>query len=241
MSSETPTSNSNSSNQTKTIVITVVAVIVFAAAIGNYLKNKKSTVEIDSDRDGIVDSLDNCPDEKGTVEYMGCPENNLATQEESPSENPSSNDRINEQAAPVEPQTSTINQPEASREIPTTKQDVIYNNRQAAPVQQQEVSEPEPAEVIVKNVAAKLKTDPGQNKISWNSELSKAKDLVLTISTASGLNFKKDVTGLTSYTFNPGSGEWQGKKCTVALTSSDPKISIDSSKLPNTFFNCSAD
>ena len=84
MSSETPTKDKASSNQTKTIVITVVAVIVFAAAAGNYLKNKKSTVETDSDRDGIVDSQDKCPDENGPVEFMGCPENSYAAQERPP-------------------------------------------------------------------------------------------------------------------------------------------------------------
>lgn len=241
MSSETPTKDKASSNQTKTIVITVVAVIVFAAAAGNYLKNKKSTVETDSDRDGIVDSQDKCPDENGPVEFMGCPENSYAAQEETPAVNSAANQQFEDQTTRAEKPTGISNPAESPRETPVSKQEVSFNDRQVAPIQQQEMATPEPAEVTIKNVAAKLKTDSGQNKISWNSELSKAKDLLLTISTASGLNFKKDVTGLNSYTFNPGSGEWQGKKCTVTLSSSDPKISIDNSKLPNTFFNCSAD
>jgi hypothetical protein len=58
-------------------------------------------------------------------------------------------------------------------------------------------------EVGVVKISAKLKTNSRSNSISWNSELSTAKELFLTISTASGLNFKKEVTGLSSYTFNP--------------------------------------
>jgi hypothetical protein len=96
-------------------------------------------------------------------------------------------------------------------------------------------------DIAKKNVPANLKVNVATNTISWNPELSKAIPLLITISTANGLNFKIDVTGGSSYVFNPASGEWRGKKCLVTLSSDDPKLVILDSKLPNIFFTCSAE
>jgi hypothetical protein len=96
-------------------------------------------------------------------------------------------------------------------------------------------------DIAQKNVPAKLTVHNAKNTISWNPELSKAKALLLTISTVNGLNFKMDVTGRSSYDFNPASGEWQGKKCSVTLSTDDTKFVIVDSKLTNIFFNCSAE
>ena len=243
---QNPGSNSNlgASGQTKTIVITVIAVIIVAAAAGNYFKNKKNDSTTDRDNDGIADTIDRCPDEAGTVEFSGCTTQSASTGNQSDSKSPTA---TSEKGSSEQNRTAT--QPDNNRmnQVATSQQPTSNrtNEVQTLPMQEfdNKMTEAKPIEeeITVKNVSAKLKANSGANTISWNSELSKAKDLLLTISTASGLNFKKDVTGLGSYTFNPGSGEWQGKKCTVVLSSSDPKIAIDNSKLPNTFFNCSAE
>jgi hypothetical protein len=235
-----------SSNQTKTIVITAVAVIVVAFAAGNYLKNKPSDAPSDRDNDGIVDQTDRCPDEKGTADLFGCP----ATGDGSTASAPTVTPNVAEDASSADLSANSNSAlPEKTQQQSVSTADQSMNKkmdvRQAVsnePANKVQAAEPTlPAPVEVKNVAARLKTNSGQNTISWNSELSKAKDLQLSITTASGLNFKKDVTGMSSYTFNPGSGEWQGKKCTVTLSSADPKVTIDNAKLPNTFFNCSAE
>jgi hypothetical protein len=237
-------SNSGASSQTKTIVITVIAVIIVAAAAGNYLKNKKSDSSNDLDKDGIADTIDKCPDIAGTVEFSGCPTDAEATADNSEMQSPTATSRRNEaesNKSVTQPEYNRQNQVATSQQPNSNRANEVQTAPMQEPVNRMTIVEPEPEEITVKNVSAKLKTNSGANTISWNSELSRAKDLLLTISTASGLNFKKDVTGLNSYTFNPGSGEWQGKKCTVTLSSSDPKIAIDNSKLPNTFFNCSAE
>ena len=195
----------------------------------------------DRDQDGILDNIDQCPDEKGAIEYGGCASSTsksgmAETQAPLPTEAPKSNATQPSVAMPK----NTASTPEPSQpKIVDARNTVAVEN--ALKTTTPELTTVPPAEPVAKNVSARLKTNSGQNTISWNSELSKAKDLQLSITTASGLNFKKDVTGMSSYTFNPGSGEWQGKKCTVTLTSGDSKIIIDNSKLPNTFFNCSAE
>jgi hypothetical protein len=240
-----PTSG-GSSNQTKTIVITAVAVIVVALAAGNYLKNKKSDAPSDRDNDGIVDQVDRCPDDKGTPDYFGCPAVETASETPnapSPSADTQPNNTVQSgsdansySSDKSQSQSATVAEQSTNKKVDIRP---AVSNEPAGKAQTAESVAPAPVEI--KNVSARLKTNSGQNTISWNGELSKAKDLQLSITTASGLNFKKDVTGMSSYTFNPGSGEWQGKKCTVTLSSADPKITIDNAKLPNTFFNCSAE
>jgi hypothetical protein len=188
-----------------------------------------------------LDNIDQCPDEKGAIEYGGCASSTSKsgtadTQDPLPTEAPKSNAT---QPSVVMPKNATSTPESSQPKIADARNAVAVEN--ALKTTTPEPSTVLPAEPMAKNVSARLKTNSGQNTISWNSELSKAKDLQLSITTASGLNFKKDVTGMSSYTFNPGSGEWQGKKCTVTLTSGDSKIIIDNSKLPNTFFNCSAE
>lgn len=221
-----------------------IAAFVFAAAslVGVGCNTNNNNLA-DRDQDGILDNIDQCPDEKGAIEYGGCASSTSKsgtadTQTPAPTEAPKA--ATNQQTAAA--------QKNSNPAVPASQSDQAKatDSRNVAVTENaMKTATPEPAvtpsEPVAKNVSARLKTNSGQNTISWNSELSKAKDLQLSITTASGLNFKKDVTGMSSYTFNPGSGEWQGKKCTVTLTSGDSKIIIDNSKLPNTFFNCSAE
>ena len=229
--------------QTKAIAITIAVVVLAAISAGLYIKNQSKDSSNDRDNDGIADNIDRCPDEVGTIEFSGCANQNLSLDKNSESQNSSDNEKNNsEQNKDV-----ALAEKSRSNQVPTNQQSTSnkLNEVKTGPTQEPEnqitLPETNATENSVKNVAAKLKSNSGANKISWNPELAKGKDLLLTITTANGLNFKKDVTGLSSYTFNPGSGEWQGKKCTVSLSSSDPKIVIDNSKLPNTFFNCSAE
>jgi hypothetical protein len=236
-------SSNRLTNQTKAIAITAAVVILVAISAGLYIKNQIKDSSSDRDNDGIADNIDRCPDEVGTIEFSGCAYQNASLNESSQSL--STLDKEKNFAE----QNKNAKQDGKSRtnEVPSNQQSSSskLSEVKTGPTQQADnqitITETSATETSIKNVAAKLKSNSGANKISWNAELAKVKDLLLTITTANGLNFKKDVTGLSSYTFNPGSGEWQGKKCTVTLSSSDPKITIDNSKLPNTFFNCSAE
>jgi hypothetical protein len=233
----------SSANQNKSGILLIAVIILSVAFFGCIGCNSNNNNTADRDQDGILDNIDQCPDEKGSLEYKGCASSTpktdtAATQAPVPTQAPTS--AATQQAAPApKSSTSTVSasQPEPPKAMDARIGVIAENAMKTTAIE----TAPAPMEQAVKNVSARLKTNSGQNTISWNSELSKAKDLQLSITTASGLNFKKDVTGMNSYTFNPGSGEWQGKKCTVTLTSGDSKIIIDNSKLPNTFFNCSAE
>lgn len=231
------------SNQNKSGITHLAIIIIAAAALGGTGCNSNNNNLADRDQDGILDNIDQCPDEKGAIEYGGCasssPKTGTAdTQTPVPTEAPKTT--AIQQTAPIQKNSNTTvpaSQPDQAK-VTDSRNVAVAENAMKTVAPEPAVT---PAEPAAKNVSARLKTNSGQNTISWNSELSKAKDLQLSITTASGLNFKKDVTGMSSYTFNPGSGEWQGKKCTVTLTTGDTKVIIDNSKLPNTFFNCSAE
>jgi hypothetical protein len=238
-----PITTASGGNQRNSSAIIIVAVIVAAAAIGGYIYNSKNNNLADRDQDGILDNVDRCPDEKGAIEYGGC---NTSAEASNTASTPAlTATEASEAAAPQaasatqKNSTSTVAVKESAQpQVSDARNAVVDENSMKVTTIETATAPSEPA---AKNVSARLKTNSGQNTISWNAELSKAKDLQLSITTASGLNFKKDVSGMSSYTFNPGSGEWQGKKCTVTLTTGDTKIIIDNSKLPNTFFNCSAE
>jgi hypothetical protein len=225
------------------IVLFSIGVIIITVIVTLLFRTFNDSSSSDRDYDGIMDVNDRCPDEAGAIESLGCPAAIDSIPVSSDLESPTSNGSgyESEQNRNVsKPDNNNPNQVSTSPQPSVNRAEVLTTPIEE-PVNRVTIAEPDKEELIVKNVSAKLKTNSGANTISWNSELSKAKNLVLTISTASGLNFKKDVTGLSSYTFNPGSGEWQGIKCTVTLSSGDPIIAIDNPKLPNTFFNCSAE
>lgn len=242
---EKPPISSTAPKKTNSSAILIASVIAVALGIGGYLYQSSNNGILDSDNDGIADTVDRCPTEKGPLDMAGCPTGSIATNTsvEGQNETATTAQPVPQASkiptsAPIQKNTSEVESSNQSKQLinPENQSKISMDNASKG-ANQEAIS----TEQIVKNVSARIKTNPAQNNISWNQELSKAKDLQLSINSASGLNFKKDVTGLGSFIFNPGSGEWQGKKCTVSLTSSDPKIIIDNSKLPNTFFNCSAE
>ena len=101
--------------------------------------------------------------------------------------------------------------------------------------------EKEPIDKII-TVNCKIKFD-GKNRknlVSWNSELIKAENLTLFVKTAGGFSASYDVTGVSSYIYNPQNAKADRYQTTFTLSTNDPKFKLQTTQIVETEVSCSA-
>ena len=129
---------------------------------------------------------------------------------------------------------------------------VIKNTEQTSPKEKVEEpiivnTEPEkqidnnPKEEVI-SVNCKIKFD-GRNKrnlLTWNSNLEKADNLLLTAKSVGGFYAEYQVTGSSSFVYNPQSAKADKYQTTFTLSSTDKKFTLKSNQFTESEVNCSA-
>jgi serine/threonine protein kinase len=101
--------------------------------------------------------------------------------------------------------------------------------------------EKEPVDKIV-IVNCKIKFD-GKNKrnmLTWNSNLENADNLILTAKSVGGFYAQYNVTGTSSFVYNPQSAKADKYQTTFTLSTTDTKFSLSSNQLTESEVSCSA-
>lgn len=101
--------------------------------------------------------------------------------------------------------------------------------------------EKEPIDKII-TVNCKIKFD-GKNKrnlLTWNSNLENADNLVLTAKSVGGFYAQYNVTGTSSFVYNPQSAKADKYQTTFTLSTTDTKFSLSSNQLTESEVSCSA-
>jgi serine/threonine protein kinase len=108
-------------------------------------------------------------------------------------------------------------------------------------VEDEKKIEPE-TETKAKDYNCKLSFD-GRNRknlLSWNPELAKASNLKIKVKTAGGFDAEYDVTGTSSYVYNPQSAKADKYQTTFTLSTTDEKFILKATQLTESEVSCSA-
>jgi hypothetical protein len=213
-----------------------------------FTKDEKVAVVADRDNDGILDSVDICPDEKGELRYGGC----------LPKANPVPKDFDSKNPTPKQGDipTSELN-PESGYYVGGSHSDEgshfdggSHGGSDWGDSHEEDLSSnptftnPGPPNIEVTtqpiSVDCAITFQKKTNVYSWSPSLADANNLTLEIIPSDGSRgWTIDVTGKSSYEFSPNKGNIQGMKMSAILSSSDKGYSLDNRRLENHYVNCS--
>lgn len=227
----------------KLTALSVVLVIVLVT-VWLTKEDKVATLATlaDRDNDGILDSVDICPDEKGELRYGGC----------LPKANPVANDPGSKNPTPKQGEIPASElKPESGDYAGGSHHDEgSHGWEEWGDSHDEDFSSvptfpnPGPPNIEVTThpipVDCGIKFEKRTNVYSWDSSLADADKLTLEIIPSDGSRgWTIDVTGKSSYEFNPNRGNIQGMRMSAVLSSSDTRYSLDNGQLEDHYVNCS--